>query len=181
MLERGGSGRFATTVWGGDQNKYVPIFRGTCNYNPTSCNVGFGGTDFLLMQDKRRPYKKNVSPVQVPLKTGNGHVAFTNLAPQTPSELYWASRAQKAEALLAAREKNYEEIEGIRQEESSKRHVRLVSLCPTGSDLTDKQIELQALEEKLREREKNLEKILVCLLLPMLKTSWASCISHLSS
>jgi len=120
---------------------------------------------------KRRLYKNDASPAQAPLKAGNGHIAFTNLAPQTPSELYWASRAQKAEALLATREKHYEEIEGIRQEESSKRHVRLASLCPSGPDLTDKQIELQALEEKLRGRERNLEKILVRLLLFMLKTS----------
>jgi len=120
---------------------------------------------------KRRLYKNDASPAQAPLKAGNGHIAFTNLAPQTPSELYWASRAQKAEALLAAREKHYEEIEVIRQEESLKRHVRLVSLCPSGPDLTDKQIELQTLEEKLRGRERNLERILVRLLLPMLKTS----------
>jgi len=120
---------------------------------------------------KRRLYKNDASSAQAHLKAGNGHVAFTNLAPQTPSELYWVSRAQKAEALLAAREKHYGEIEGIRQEESSKRNVRLVFSCSTGLDLTDKQIELQALEEKLRGRERNLEKILVRFLLPMFKTS----------
>jgi len=120
---------------------------------------------------KRRLSKNNVSTPQAPLKAGNSHIAFTNLAPQTPSELYWASRAQKAEALLAAREKHCEEIERVRQEESFKCHVRSAFLCPTGPDLTDRQTELEALEEKLREKERNLERILVRLSLPMLKIS----------
>lgn len=95
------------------------------------------------MQGHRHQLRRNsVSPAQASIKAGHGHIAFTNLAPQTPSELYWASRAQKAEALLAAREKHDEEIGRIRLEESSKRHI-----------------ELEALKEKLGERERNLEKL----------------------
>jgi hypothetical protein len=53
----------------------------------------------------------------------NNHISFTNLSPQSPSEHYWASRAQKAEALLSAREKHFEEIGRVREEEALKRAV----------------------------------------------------------
>ena len=53
-------------------------------------------------------------------QSGN-HVPFTNLSPQTPAEQYWASRALKAEALLSAREKHFEEVGKVREEEQVKR------------------------------------------------------------
>lgn len=59
----------------------------------------------------------------------NNHVSFTNLSPQTPAEHYWASRALKAEALLSAREKHYEEVGRVREEEELKRRVCLFSVA----------------------------------------------------
>ncbi|KAF5356863.1 hypothetical protein D9756_006449 [Leucocoprinus leucothites] len=94
---------------------------------------------------QRKLHKNSGSPTR-PLKNSGNHIQFTNLAPQTPTEHYWASRAQKAEALLAAREKHYEEIGRVREEESSKRNT-----------------ELRALEEKLREKHSKLEKLLFVL------------------
>lgn len=80
------------------------------------------------MQTTRPRHKLQKSPKipNTPAATnGNNHVPFTNLAPQTPTEHYWTSRALKAEALLAARERHHEEVERVRKEEEFKRIV-----CP---------------------------------------------------
>ncbi len=77
----------------------------------------------------RHKLQKNPKSPQISTAVNsNNHVPFTNLAPQTPTEHYWASRAFKAEALLAAGEKHHEEVGRVRKEEESKRNVGLV-LC----------------------------------------------------
>ncbi|KXN86505.1 hypothetical protein AN958_09977 [Leucoagaricus sp. SymC.cos] len=80
------------------------------------------------------------------VNTTNNHVTFTNLAPRTPAEHYWASRAQKAEALLSARERHYEEIGKIREEEA----------------------ELQLLENRYKEKYSNLERLVFILVVAVL-------------
>lgn len=83
------------------------------------------------MQTTRPRHKLQKSPKisNTPATSNaNNHISFTNLAPQTPTEHYWTSRALKAEALLAARERHHEEVERVRKEEELKRIVYLV-LC----------------------------------------------------
>jgi hypothetical protein len=55
----------------------------------------------------------------------SNHVSFTNLSPRTPAEHYWASRALKAEALLSAREKHFEEVGKVREDKETKRRACL--------------------------------------------------------
>jgi hypothetical protein len=70
----------------------------------------------------QKPLHRSAPAGQSQSKT---HVPFTNLSPQTPAEHYWASRALKAEALLSAREKHFEEVGKVREDGELKRRVRL--------------------------------------------------------
>ncbi|EKM76712.1 hypothetical protein AGABI1DRAFT_131007 [Agaricus bisporus var. burnettii JB137-S8] len=80
------------------------------------------------------------NPIPAGQNQSKNFVSFTNLSPQTSAEHYWASRALKAEALLSAREKHFEEV---------------------GKD------ELQSLEARYKEKYNNLERLLVVLALVM--------------
>ncbi|KAF9449822.1 hypothetical protein P691DRAFT_811633 [Macrolepiota fuliginosa MF-IS2] len=92
----------------------------------------------------RHKLQKPTRNTESPTINGSNHIPFTNLTPQTPSEHYWASRTLKAEALLSAREKHYEEIVRVREEEELKRSR-----------------ELQVLESRYKEKYDNLEKLVV--------------------
>ncbi|KAF7763935.1 hypothetical protein Agabi119p4_8472 [Agaricus bisporus var. burnettii] len=99
-----------------------------------------------------RPKLQNAlhNPIPAGQNQSKNFVSFTNLSPQTSAEHYWASRALKAEALLSAREKHFEEVGKVRQDEEAKRKN-----------------ELQSLEARYKEKYNNLERLLVVLALVM--------------
>jgi hypothetical protein len=118
-----------------------------------------------MQGSQHKLFKNTRIPGKVTPSTDIRHIPFTNLTPQTPSEHYWATRAQKAEALLSAREKHYEEIGKIREEEALKRTVCLdyfaQDILSISFVLLMAQAEIQALERGYRAKRGSLEKLVV--------------------
>lgn len=82
-----------------------------------------------------RPKLQNAlhNPILAGQNQSKNFVSFTNLSPQTAAEHYWASRALKAEALLSAREKHFEEVGKVRQDEETKRKACFYPIYITSS------------------------------------------------
>ena len=82
-----------------------------------------------------RPKLQNAlhNPIPAGQNQSKNFVSFTNLSPQASAEHYWASRALKAEALLSAREKHFEEVGKVRQDEEIKRKACFSPIYITSS------------------------------------------------